>query len=81
MGWMLRMGRSGQVCAKAFMDSSDQDGERPNRWRGEGRKEKKKKREKANDEGPGWSVNEIETVGMRNEEMKPNSCTGSFHQA
>lgn len=36
---------------------------------------------KASDEGPGWSLNEFETVGECNEEMKSNSCTGSFHQA
>lgn len=46
-----------------------------------GEEEKTKKIFKASDEGPGWSVNEFETVGECNEEMKSNSCTGSFHQA
>lgn len=56
----------------------DQTGGEGNEERGE---RKKKKILKASDEGPGWSVNETETVGMCNEEMKSNSCTGSFHQA
>lgn len=36
---------------------------------------------KESEEGPGWSVNELGTVGECNEEMKSNRCTGSFHQA
>lgn len=33
------------------------------------------------EEGPGWSANELGAVGEREEEMKSNRCTGSFHQA
>lgn len=49
-----------------------------NQMRGGGRK---KGIFKGSEEGPGWSANELGTVGECEEEMKSNRCTGSFHQA